>query len=83
LAPPGMLWLDGDHATESVRRDLEQWRPHLVNGGIVVFDDCFGASKGAGAVVADEVVAGRLAIADVVGRVTATRVLQPEARRVP
>lgn len=73
--PIGMLWIDGDHATDSVRRDLEQWRPHVVEGGVIVFDDCYGSSKGAGAVVAEEVAAGRLTVENVVGRVMATRLL--------
>jgi hypothetical protein len=75
--PIGMLWIDGDHATESVRRDLAQWRPHVVSGGLVVFDDCYGTSRGAGAVVAEEVNAGRLAVENVVGRVMATRISKP------
>jgi predicted O-methyltransferase YrrM len=73
-APVALLWLDGDHATDAVRRDLAQWWPHLVPGATVVFDDCFTTAEGPGAVVAGEVAAGRLEITAQSGRVTATRV---------
>lgn len=35
----GLLWIDGDHAYESVRADFEAWRPHLIGGARVAVDD--------------------------------------------
>ncbi len=35
--PVGLLWIDGDHRYEAVRRDFECWEPHL--RGIVAFHD--------------------------------------------
>jgi hypothetical protein len=35
----GLLFVDGDHAEESVRADFDAWRPHLAYGATVVFDD--------------------------------------------
>lgn len=35
----GMMFIDGDHTYEGVRRDVESWRPHLLPGAIVAFDD--------------------------------------------
>jgi hypothetical protein len=37
--PVGLLWIDGDHRYEAVRRDFESWRPHLLPGATVVIDD--------------------------------------------
>ena len=35
--PVGLLWIDGDHRYEAVRRDFECWAPHL--RGKVAFHD--------------------------------------------
>jgi predicted O-methyltransferase YrrM len=37
--PVGMLFVDGDHRREFVIADVEAWRPHLVPGAVVAFDD--------------------------------------------
>jgi predicted O-methyltransferase YrrM len=37
--PIGLLWIDGDHAYESVRRDFRAWEGHIVDGGIVALHD--------------------------------------------
>jgi predicted O-methyltransferase YrrM len=37
--PIELLFIDGDHSYEGVRRDAELWLPRLMNGGIVMFHD--------------------------------------------
>ena len=37
--PVALLWLDGDHSYEGVRRDFDAWSPHLMPGCDVVLDD--------------------------------------------
>ncbi len=37
--PIGLLWIDGDHTLEGVRRDFEAWEPFLRPGGVVAFHD--------------------------------------------
>lgn len=37
--PVGLLFIDGDHSYEGVRRDLSSWLPRVVNGGTVAFHD--------------------------------------------
>lgn len=37
--PISLLFLDGDHTFEGVRRDFEAWSPHLADGGTLVLDD--------------------------------------------
>ncbi len=37
--PVALLWLDGDHSYEGVRRDFDAWAPHLLPGCDLVLDD--------------------------------------------
>lgn len=37
--PVGLLWLDGDHSYDGIARDWACWRPHLIDGAQIVFDD--------------------------------------------
>lgn len=37
--PIGLLWLDGDHSLEGVRRDFDAWAPHLTSDAVVAFHD--------------------------------------------
>jgi Methyltransferase domain len=44
--PIALLWLDGDHAYESVKRDFDAWKPHLLPDCDVVLDDADEANLG-------------------------------------
>lgn len=35
----GLLFVDGDHTAEGVRRDIESWAPHLAEGAVIALDD--------------------------------------------
>ena len=37
--PVELLFIDGDHSYEAVRRDAELWLPRLIDGGTVMFHD--------------------------------------------
>ena len=37
--PVELLWIDGDHSYEGVRRDFDCWVPHLLPGGTIALDD--------------------------------------------
>jgi predicted O-methyltransferase YrrM len=39
--PVSLLWIDGDHEYEAVRRDLELWEPHLLPDATVALHDTF------------------------------------------
>ncbi len=41
--PISLLWIDGSHEYTDVRADIENFVPHVIPGGYVVFDD---ASEG-------------------------------------
>jgi len=44
--PVSLLWIDGDHRYEGVRRDFESWRPYLSDAASVVFDDASDSAIG-------------------------------------
>ncbi len=37
--PIGLLFIDGDHTYEGVKRDIKCWVKHVVNGGLIAFHD--------------------------------------------
>jgi MMP 1-O-methyltransferase len=37
--PVALLWLDGDHSYDGVRRDFDAWAPHFLPGCDLVLDD--------------------------------------------
>ncbi len=41
--PVSLLFVDGDHRYEAVLADITSWRPHLVDGAIIIFNDATGA----------------------------------------
>jgi len=44
--PIGLLFIDGDHRAEAVNLDVASWLPHLIAGGIVIFDDAVDPAAG-------------------------------------
>lgn len=44
--PIGLLWIDGDHTLEAVRRDFGAWEPFLQPGGVVAFHDALDPAGG-------------------------------------
>jgi predicted O-methyltransferase YrrM len=76
--PVALLWIDGDHRYDSVKRDLEAWLPHLLPDAVVVFDD---TDRGGPRRLTQELEqAGWLLVHDV-GKVRAYR--RPEDRTGP
>jgi len=44
--PIDFLFIDGDHDYDAVKRDFEDWAPHLREGGIIIFHDTNGSWPG-------------------------------------
>lgn len=45
-APVAMVWIDGDHRYDGVRRDIEDWTPLVMPGGFAAFHDTHPAYSG-------------------------------------
>jgi predicted O-methyltransferase YrrM len=73
--PIGLLFLDGDHRYEAVRRDIDVWVPHLVAGGVVVFDDASDPDGGPSKVIGELVGGGAYLSIATVGKIHALRKL--------
>lgn len=70
--PVGLLWIDGDHSYEGVRRDWDCWHPNLLSEATVVFDDARPEDNlGPARMVQELVDAGEVKIEDVTGKVVA------------
>lgn len=42
----GLLWIDGDHTFEGVKRDFECWEPFLSHEALIAFDDSLNPDLG-------------------------------------
>ena len=71
--PVALLWIDGDHRYEGVRRDFESWRPHLINGATVVFDDAADPSIGPRRLITELLATGGYDAVEEFGKITVLR----------
>lgn len=71
--PVGLLWIDGDHSYDGVRRDLDCWGPHLRDNASVVFDDAGDLEGGPAKVVAELLADGWCQVAAVGKTITLGR----------
>jgi predicted O-methyltransferase YrrM len=80
--PIGLLWIDGDHSYDAVRRDFDDWFPLLAPGGWLAFHDTvdvwYGPTR-----LARELLSKRsdLASIGVIGSITYARKTPPSAIR--
>lgn len=56
--PISLLWIDGDHSYEGVKRDFESWLPHMQLDGTIAFDDATDPALGPRKLI-DELVASK------------------------
>jgi predicted O-methyltransferase YrrM len=69
-----LVFIDGDHALEACRADLNAWKPYLKTGGIMAFHD-FGGREGVTEAIFDAIKAGTFArIIGVAGTIIAFEV---------
>jgi hypothetical protein len=72
--PVALLWIDGDHRYEGVRRDFESWRPHLIRDAIVVFDDATDPAIGPHRLISELLATGGCEEIRTFGKMTVLRV---------
>jgi hypothetical protein len=77
--PVGLLWIDGDHRYEAVRRDFDAWRPHLVRNSIVAFDDANDPNVGPHRVISECIESGEFMHAASIGKITSITSKAPDA----
>ncbi|HKV42782.1 MAG TPA: class I SAM-dependent methyltransferase [Blastocatellia bacterium] len=71
--PVELLWIDGDHRYEGVRRDFESWLPHLNPGATVVFDDAADPSIGPHRLIGEIIGTGEYEKVSEFGKMTVLR----------
>lgn len=71
--PVSLLWIDGDHSYDGVRRDFECWLPHLQSDAVIAFDDATDANLGPGKLIQELTALKQFATVATVGKVTAIR----------
>lgn len=71
--PVALLWIDGDHRYESVKRDFELWMPHLEPGAIIVFDDATDPNLGPRTLINEITISNNFEEIMSVGKIVAIR----------
>jgi len=71
--PIGLLWIDGDHSEEGVRRDFGAFEPFLRPGGVVAFHDARDPQGGPAKLIEELCANGVYQQADAVGELIALR----------
>jgi predicted O-methyltransferase YrrM len=71
--PVSLLWIDGDHSYEGVKRDFECWLPHLQVNAMIAFDDATDAALGPHRLIEELIASGRFAEVVSVGKVVVIR----------
>ncbi|TDJ19209.1 MAG: class I SAM-dependent methyltransferase [Gammaproteobacteria bacterium] len=70
----GLLWIDGDHRYEAVKKDFELWSPFLHADGRIAFDDSTVEGLGPHTLIEEILCRGSFTTVQTVGKVT---VLEP------
>ena len=71
--PVGLLFIDGDHRYEAVKRDFNCWDPHVVLDGIVAFDDASDPACGPHKLIDEVIKSGCYKRIETVGKIVALR----------
>jgi hypothetical protein len=56
--PIGLLWIDGDHRYEAVKRDFMCWEPFILRQGLVAFHDSIDEDLGPAKVIEEALARG-------------------------
>jgi hypothetical protein len=68
--PVALLWIDGDHTYEAVKRDFEMWEPFVVQDGLIGLHDSTDMQSGPGKIVVVALSSKRFKIVDQVDMTT-------------
>lgn len=79
--PVTLLWIDGDHRYEAVKRDFDCWRAHLANGATVVFDDILEPCTGPKQLISEILATGEFSRTSEFGKIAVLK-LNPRSEEV-
>ena len=68
-----LLWIDGDHTYEGVKRDFDNWSPHLGPNAVVAFDDSVDPKCGPAKLIGELVKSGSFQVCSITGKITCIR----------
>lgn len=68
--PVGLLWIDGDHSYDGVKRDFSCWSPHLADDATVAFDDAMDPTIGPHKLIAELLESGLFQKTETVNKIT-------------
>jgi cephalosporin hydroxylase len=71
--PISLLWIDGNHGYEAVRRDFRKWEPFILRGGYLVLHDSIDPGGGPYRVVEEILVEDKFELIERVEKVTVLR----------
>lgn len=71
--PVSLLWIDGDHSYEGVKRDFQSWHPHVRVNALIAFDDATDPQLGPRKLIDELVAAGGFEQVASVGKVAVIR----------
>lgn len=74
--PVGLLFVDGDHRYQGVKRDFDCWDRHVIVGGIVAFDDASDPDCGPHKLIREILATGRYTQIEAVGKVVVLKKLR-------
>ena len=75
--PIGLLWIDGDHRYEAVKRDFTCWEPFILKQGLVAFHDSIDEGLGPAKVIEEALASGGYQELQQVKRTTVLRKVEP------
>lgn len=68
-----LLWIDGDHTYEGVRRDVDSWLSHLSKKTIIAFDDSTDSKLGPNKIINELIATKNFKKINQVGKITVIR----------
>ncbi|MCK4667784.1 class I SAM-dependent methyltransferase [Candidatus Dependentiae bacterium] len=65
-----LLWIDGDHSYDSVKKDFYIWEKKLIKGGLVAFHDSLDEKLGPYKVIKEILLNNRYSKCEIINRIT-------------
>lgn len=67
--PISLLWIDGDHSYDGVKRDFECWLPNLQSNAMIAFDDATDPDLGPRKLIDELIASGKFSEVNNIGKI--------------